>query len=212
MDIQIETTVHHALEGRWLLTHPFYRRWEAGELSSEELARYAEQYRYFEAYLPEFLAQLATSLNEGTALNSVLANLGDEVAEPSHLELFDTFADEFGAGPSDCSPAMTALLDAYRSALEEGGPTAMAALAAYEVQSSDIAQSKRDGLAAHYGATSTALEFWTVHATVEEDHAAWTLEGLASLSPSRDDVVRGVTSVANGWWKFLDERESLALV
>ena len=32
---------------RWnVLRHPFYRRWSAGELSSEELARYSGQYRH----------------------------------------------------------------------------------------------------------------------------------------------------------------------
>src|SRR5438046_3761378 len=32
---------------RWnVLRHPFYRRWSAGELSAEELARYSGQYRH----------------------------------------------------------------------------------------------------------------------------------------------------------------------
>ena len=32
---------------RWnVLRHPFYRRWSAGELSREELARYSGQYRH----------------------------------------------------------------------------------------------------------------------------------------------------------------------
>ena len=32
---------------RWnVLRHPFYRRWSAGELSADELARYSGQYRH----------------------------------------------------------------------------------------------------------------------------------------------------------------------
>ena len=32
---------------RWdVLRHPFYKRWSAGELSAEELARYSGQYRH----------------------------------------------------------------------------------------------------------------------------------------------------------------------
>jgi len=32
---------------RWnVLRHPFYRRWSAGELSREDLARYSGQYRH----------------------------------------------------------------------------------------------------------------------------------------------------------------------
>ncbi len=212
MDTQIKASVYQTLEGRFLLTHPFYRRWEAGELAPGELRSYAEQYRYFEAYLPEFLGQLAERLDDVVALESVLANLRDEVTQPSHLELFDQFAGEFGAGPSDCSTAMSALLDAYRTALDEGGAVAMAALCAYEVQSADIAQSKHDGLATHYGASAQALEFWRVHGIIERDHAAWTVDALASLSPTVDALRRGVASVADSWWEFLNEREALALV
>ena len=32
---------------RWnVLRHPFYRRWSAGDLSRQELARYSGQYRH----------------------------------------------------------------------------------------------------------------------------------------------------------------------
>jgi pyrroloquinoline quinone (PQQ) biosynthesis protein C len=34
-------------EGR-LLGHPFYQRWQEGELAVPELTAYAEQYRHFE--------------------------------------------------------------------------------------------------------------------------------------------------------------------
>lgn len=67
-----------ALAGRRLLDHPFYRRWERGEVSEAELASYAAQYRHFEAYLPGFLAQLVAGLPEGEARDLVAANLADE--------------------------------------------------------------------------------------------------------------------------------------
>lgn len=47
MNADLETCVRESLADRQLLEHPFYRRWEAGELSREELTRYAEQYRHF---------------------------------------------------------------------------------------------------------------------------------------------------------------------
>src|SRR5438445_114925 len=34
---QIETALRARLQGRWLLDHPFYRRWTAGEASVDEL-------------------------------------------------------------------------------------------------------------------------------------------------------------------------------
>ena len=61
----INSVVAAALDGKRLLDHPFYRRWEAGEVTLGELADYASQYRHFESYLPRFLGELAESLPEG---------------------------------------------------------------------------------------------------------------------------------------------------
>src|SRR3974390_3214672 len=47
----IDETLSAATRGLRLLEHPFYRRWEAGELTDGELAGYAAQYRHFEAML-----------------------------------------------------------------------------------------------------------------------------------------------------------------
>ena len=79
----VTALLDQALEGRRLLDHPFYRRWENGELIEGELQHYAEQYRFFEANLPLFLSELASRLPEGAALDAVRANLRDEVAAPS---------------------------------------------------------------------------------------------------------------------------------
>ena len=61
----INSVVATALDGKRLLYHPFYRRWEAGEVTLGELADYAAQYRHFESYLPSFLGELADSLPKG---------------------------------------------------------------------------------------------------------------------------------------------------
>lgn len=206
----IEALVHHSLDGRRLLTHPFYVRWEEGALSSDELTAYAEQYRFFEAYLPEFLTELASRLDEGPTRDAVLANLADEIADPSHLVLFDRFAEAYGAGDAVISPAMALLLAAYRTALDEGVDVALAGLLAYEEQGAEIAVSKRDGLVRHYGGVSPAIDFWAVHGSLEVDHAEWTARALESLSPREDSVARGIDLVGGAWWEFLGEREALA--
>ena len=51
-----------ALDGRELLGHPFYLRWQAGELTADELARYAVNYRVFEAALPVVLTAVVEQL------------------------------------------------------------------------------------------------------------------------------------------------------
>jgi hypothetical protein len=70
-----------AARERWnVLEHPFYTRWEKGELTREELQVYAGQYRY---------AVTAVASAARTA-----ASPGDEEAQ--HIALWDDFASRWG--------------------------------------------------------------------------------------------------------------------
>lgn len=199
-----------ALKDHRLLDHLFYRRWEAGEVSRDELKRYAEQYRFFEAMFPEFLEALATQLPDGPARQAVLDNLRDETSAPSHLDLFDTFARSFDAEDAPISPAMSNLVESYARLLELGTNASLAGLWAYETQGAEIAQSKAEGLVTHYGASETAVEFWTVHGLIEGDHAQWTLEALSLLGVDLTEAEVAARMIGDAWWSFLDERELLA--
>jgi pyrroloquinoline-quinone synthase len=210
MDTQFSDALADSLSDRQLLTHAFYHRWEAGELSREELRSYAEQYRYFETMLPIFLESLAEKLPEGTSRDAVLDNLRDETAPPSHLELFEMFATFYGARTVTISPAMARLLEAYDTVLERGSAAALAGLWAYESQGAAIAKSKAEGLRAHYGVENDAATFWDAHWLVEGDHAAWTLEALSSFNPDADEVAAAARLIGEAWWSFLDERELAA--
>jgi len=100
-----------AIVGRHLLTHPFYRRWEAGTLAERELAAYAEQYRHIERELPVTLAAIADALPAGHARELVEANLADELGTPEpHVELFESFARATGAAPEARATPSTAAL------------------------------------------------------------------------------------------------------
>ena len=89
---RIRDVLADALAGRHLLTHPFYRRWEAGSLADGELAAYAEQYRLLERQLPLTLAAIAGGSPTG-GRGMVQANLADELGEPEpHAALFESFA------------------------------------------------------------------------------------------------------------------------
>ncbi len=159
--------------------------------------------------LPSFLAELAALLPEGFVRDCVLKNLADEVATPTHLELFERFARFYGAGDAPASPAMRRLVESYTEVLADGAAAALAGLWAYESQGARIADTKGDGLVHFYGAQSDATDFWSVHGSLEGDHAAWTLEALESLDPGVD-VASAARRIADAWWAFLDERESVA--
>ena len=210
MTFSLNTVLESALDDLKLLSHPFYQRWEAGEISLGELRLYAGQYRYFEEMLPRFLQQLADQLPEGFARESVLKNLADEISSPSHLELFERFADHYHASPAPISPAMKRLVDVYADVLTRGPASALAGLWAYESQGASIADSKAEGLSNHYAASDEALAFWLAHGTIEGDHARWTLEALAELQPDEETVRDATRRIGEAWWEFLDERELIA--
>ena len=206
-------TIHSALRTSIatlrLLEHPFYRRWQAGELLLEELAGYASQYRHFEAMLPDFLGDLVSTLPDGKARRAVEANLADELGDPTpHLELFDRFANAVGAEPAAPSPLTADLLAAYDEVGTKGPVFAIAGLLAYESQASEIARSKAEGLRSHYGIGDESTSFWDRHATVEVDHTRWSFEALASLNADPTTVSWAAGVVAEAWWGFLDEREA----
>jgi len=199
------------LADRRLLSHRFYRRWEAGELSGWELAAYAAQYRHFEAALPDLLETVSQALPSGPARLAVEANLADERAVPAaHLSLFDAFAEAVGAEPEPPSPATTVLVDSYQAAGQAGPVAALAAIGAYEVQSSAIAITKSEGLRSHYGLSPADTRFWDVHGTMDEDHATWLVDALSALEASGDVVRSSAREAADVWWAFLDERQALA--
>lgn len=209
MNDNLQAIMDSVLRDRKLLSHPFYRRWEAGQLTNAELTSYAEQYRYFEEMLPTFLERLGGGLPEGRARDAVLANLSDETTPPSHLELFEQFAQSFGATPAPISGAMRNLVDSYSKVLEQGPCAALAGLWAYESQGAEVADSKADALLRHYGAGSEALAFWDIHGSVEGDHARWTFEALETFEPDVHEVEEAVRLIGDAWWAFLDERETV---
>ncbi|HVA60098.1 MAG TPA: iron-containing redox enzyme family protein [Mycobacteriales bacterium] len=205
------TAIESALHGRWLLDHPFYRRWSAGTVTREELTRYAGQYRHFEAALPAILSEIADGIPPSTARDAVLAGLADESGgggTPSHLELFDEFAGALGAGGGAPASAATGhLTSVYATAAGAGPVAALAAVGAYELQAADIAASKALGLRRHFQLDGAAIRFWDLHAELDRDHADWTTSALADLATDERQVTGWARAAADAWWRFLDERD-----
>ncbi len=215
-DAPLSGSLSRALEGRLLLTHPFYRRWEAGLLSQDELAEYAVHYRAFEAALPGVLSDVVDQLRaagEVEAEEMVIRNLSDELGRPEpHLDLFDRFASALPGAPASAAPgpAAEALVQTYADLVAEGPAAALAGLAAYEIQASAIASTKANGLRRRYGMDVTGTEFWDVHAALEADHGDWAVEALLTLGADPAPVEQWARRGADAWWAFLDEREAEA--
>jgi pyrroloquinoline quinone (PQQ) biosynthesis protein C len=81
-------------------------------------------------------------------------------------------------------------------------------LAAYEVQASEIAASKADGLRRHYGIGPVGVRFWETHVLAEARHAAWSITALSEVDASESEITAATKSAACAWWNFLSDRQT----
>ena len=205
--MNLELEVRALLSGRELLVHPFYQRWEAGELTTEDLAAYGAQYLHFERQLPKTLEKIVQSMDPGPCRDAVKDNLDDELGRPMpHVELLQPFLDAIGSSPAPPTPATHNLTSLYAHAPGVGVGYAIGVVTAYEVQSAEIATSKAEGLRKWYGLNAEQTTFWDVHSTLEADHAKWLL--MAAAAAPATEVFEGIVASRDAWWDFLSEREA----
>jgi pyrroloquinoline-quinone synthase len=178
-----------------LLTHPFYQAWSRGELSREDLCRYARDYYHHVDSFPRYLAEFARRLPSTELRQAVLTNLAEEIGgngRPSHSELWMDFAKGVGARSpflgDTPSAAIRTLITFFHRVAKTGTPAqALAAFYVYESQVPRVAQEKLRGLREYYGANESACRYFLVHTTEDVRHArVWKeqLEVVVGSSPT----------------------------
>jgi pyrroloquinoline quinone (PQQ) biosynthesis protein C len=177
---------------RWdVLRHPFYARWERGELSPDELAFYAGEYRH-----------------AVVAVAQAAAATGDEEharEEAEHVGLWDDFAAAVGA-PLDREPtAETASCAAAWS--PDDRFQALAVLYAVESAQPAISRTKLAGLVEHYAfdGDDPAAEYFRLHAERDLEHARAAREALAEAPAGRrEELVAVAERALEANWRLLD--------
>jgi pyrroloquinoline-quinone synthase len=177
---------------RWnVLDHPFYLRWERGELTGDELAFYAGEYRH-----------AVVALAKAAAVTGDPEHAREEAA---HVALWDDFAASLGA-PLDRRPTPETgrCAEAWQrdDALE-----ARAVLYAVESGQPDISRTKLAGLVEHYGfsAGSPGTAYFELHAERDHEHAAASCEVLSRSRPEDADRLVAVAEAAlSANWALLD--------
>ena len=185
-----------------VLEHPFYVKWSAGELTREELARYAGQYRH----ATEALARLCRQ-----AAESAPAEHRDEIEahaseEEGHVGLWDGFVEaaggEIGAEPTpetaDCVHAWTA---------PTGYLSELARMYAIESGQPEIARVKREGLSRFYGIDGgPGSEYFRVHEEADHAHADESRRLIEdAIQPKDEDaLVEAAESAFRANWRLLD--------
>jgi pyrroloquinoline-quinone synthase len=170
-----------------VLEHPFYTRWEQGELTREELARYAGEYRH---------AVVALARAARTARLHA-----DEEAQ--HIALWDDFASALPVEEHhEPLPQTRCCASAWAAADDELGAAAI--LYAIEAGQPAISETKLRGLVDHYGflQDSPAVEYFAVHGQLDHEHAAEARTALGDTDDARLVHLAEAAHAAN--WALLD--------
>jgi pyrroloquinoline-quinone synthase len=182
---------------RWnVLRHPFYVRWERGELTRDELAFYAGEYRHAVVALAD--AAAASGDDEHAA------------EERDHVALWDAFAAAVGAGPAREPLARTReCADAWSP---EDELEALAVLSAVEAAQPAISETKLRGLVDHYGfeAGTSATRYFELHAERDVEHAREARTALLERSSAGDEdrLVAAAERALRSNWTLLDGVEA----
>jgi pyrroloquinoline-quinone synthase len=177
---------------RWnVLDHPFYLRWERGELTGDALAFYAGEYRH--AVVALATAAAATGDSEHAR------------EEAAHVALWNDFAASLGARLNrEPTPETCRCAEAWQrdDALE-----ARAVLYAVESGQPDISRTKLAGLVEHYGfsAGSAGTAYFELHAERDHEHAAVSRDVLSTAPAGEADrLVAAAEAALEGNWRLLD--------
>ena len=208
-----------------LLCHPFYKAWTAGELTSEDLCQYAQDYYHHVDAFPTYLAELGIRLDEGDLRRAVLANMSEEKGSEdafsdtarSHAELWLDFAEGMGSQrnlsghrPLDEVRALTGFF--HRVASEGTPEEALAAFYAYESQVPRVAKEKARGLQEMYGANERTTAYFTLHTTADVYHSqVWRQELGKRVQAHPEQAEKALTAAENAakaLWNALDGIEA----
>jgi pyrroloquinoline-quinone synthase len=185
-----------------VLEHPFYVKWSAGELSSDQLARYAGQYRHATEALAR-LCRLAAEEAPPERRNEIETHA---IEEEAHVGLWDDFVEaaggEIGAEPT---PETVECVTAWTAA--DGYLMELARLYAIESGQPEISRIKREGLSRFYGIDGgPGSQYFRVHEEADHAHAEESRRLIedAMAPEDADAVVAAAESAFRANWRLLD--------
>ena len=199
---------------RSILQHPFYRAWQRGELTSDQLAAYSRVYYPHVAAFPRYLKNAINWASDSVIRSALEQNLNDELTNPApHPELWLSFAAATGQEKQTVKCAEPPLKTAdsiatFDRLTNRDIASGLTALYAYESQQPEVAAEKLRGLRDCYGIHSPrALSYFSVHASADVEHRAAERSAIGRCLDSGTPpgaIMNAAEEALGAYWNLLD--------
>lgn len=202
-----------------ILNHPFYKKWNEGKLSLDELKNYAIQYYRYVENFPMFVSSVHSYCDNPEVRNMIMENLADEEGFKTnvsdHPALWLNFCKLLGLDEStvinnrNIVPQVKEMVNGfYKLCRSVDYKLGLAALLAYEAQIPEVSKVKIEGLKKFYGINSPeALEFFTVHETADIYHSRDEMNAIVENCRTEEEqnkVLEVIKQSAGLYWQMLD--------
>jgi pyrroloquinoline-quinone synthase len=212
-----EETLHvldRSVRKRSILQHPFYRAWQRGELSRQQLATYSRAYYPHVAAFPKYLENAIQCAVDPAIKTTLQDNLHDELTNPEpHADLWLDFAFGTGQNPEVVKAALplNAVAQAtstFHRLTSRDIASGLAALYAYESQQPEVAAEKLRGLREFYRMHDcAALKYFSVHATADVGHSAAERSAISLCVEGGTPpalIMNAANEALSAYWTLLD--------
>jgi pyrroloquinoline-quinone synthase len=203
------------IASRHLLDHPFYQRWNAGTLTTDELRDYARQYFHYAMAFPTFVSAMHAHTDDLVTRQMLLENLiEEERGAENHPELWLRFCESLGLDREEVKSGLAndetrALIATMKSLARDGAlHEGLASLYAYEAQIPAVAKAKIEGLAKWYGISADRdVAFFSVHMEADVVHSETSRNILRTLCDNdarSAEATEAAGKTLNALYGFLD--------
>ena len=194
---------------RWnVLEHPFYTRWSRGELTEDELAVYAGEYRHAVVALAD-----ASERAAGQATGEQAAVLTQHAREErAHVNLWDAFTKAAGGESTRTAAPETAECAVAWAGEQRDLLQGLVAMYAIESAQPAISATKLEGLKEHYDyPEGPATAYFALHAVLDKEHAETEKTLIEPMLDGADvdGLLVEAEQVLAANWRLLDGVERL---
>ncbi len=174
-----------------LLEHPFYKAWNSGAISKEQLAVYAASYNELINKIPDLWKKVIEKLDSGSKTGEHIVN-----EEKGHIALWEKWQSTLE--DAAVYPSMKGLIEELSNMNET---ELLGAIHAFEIQQPEVAETKKCGLIDYYNADESDLVYFDEHMNEEKhiDYAREISHGLSKI-----EFERGFEKGSELFYKNLD--------